>query len=122
MKVRVRSRRPTQGDAASVGVRDLKASLSSYLRRVRSGAALTVTDRGRPVARIIPAGIPAGLERLVRTGQLSWSGRKPALPSRSLKLRGAGPSVAEMVGQDRRDRDDAIFDAVWPKPKRRRRR
>src|SRR2546425_1226103 len=36
----------------AVGIRDLKSGLSAYLRRVRRGEALLVTDRGEPVARI----------------------------------------------------------------------
>jgi len=33
---------------------ELKASLSEYLSRVKSGEELLVTERGRPVARIVP--------------------------------------------------------------------
>jgi prevent-host-death family protein len=33
-----------------VGVRELRQNLSVYLRRVRRGEALEVTDRGQPVA------------------------------------------------------------------------
>ena len=38
----------------SVGVADLKARLSEYLMRVKTGEEVLVTDRGRPVARLIP--------------------------------------------------------------------
>lgn len=38
-----------------VGIAELKARLSQYLARVQSGEELIVTDRGRPVARIVPA-------------------------------------------------------------------
>lgn len=37
--------------ATTVGIRELKAHLSEYLRAVERGEQLTVTDRGRPVAR-----------------------------------------------------------------------
>ena len=37
-----------------VGIADLKARLSEFLRLVRKGHAVTVLDRGRPVARIVP--------------------------------------------------------------------
>src|SRR3954452_7866564 len=37
-----------------VGVRELRQNLSVYLRRVRNGEALEVTERGRPVARLQP--------------------------------------------------------------------
>jgi len=38
----------------SAGIAELKAKLSEYLSRVRAGEEVLVTDRGRPVARLIP--------------------------------------------------------------------
>lgn len=38
----------------TVGVKELKARLSQYLRAVRAGEALVVTDRGEPVAELRP--------------------------------------------------------------------
>jgi prevent-host-death family protein len=43
----------------SVGVRELRQNLSKYLDRVKAGEALVVTERGRQVARLIPAGAAA---------------------------------------------------------------
>ena len=37
-----------------VGIRELRQNLSVYLRRVRAGEALEVTERGRPVATLQP--------------------------------------------------------------------
>lgn len=37
-----------------VGVAELKARLSEYLRAVRKGHDLTIMDRDRPIARIVP--------------------------------------------------------------------
>ncbi len=37
-----------------VGLADLKARLSAYLRRVRRGETITVLNRDLPVARILP--------------------------------------------------------------------
>lgn len=37
-----------------VGVRELRQNLSVYLRRVRRGETLEVTERGRPVAVLQP--------------------------------------------------------------------
>lgn len=39
---------------ARVGVRELRQNLSVYLRRVKNGEMLEVTERGRPVARLTP--------------------------------------------------------------------
>jgi prevent-host-death family protein len=38
----------------TVRIADLKARLSEHLRAVRRGRTLTVLDRDRPIARIIP--------------------------------------------------------------------
>lgn len=37
-----------------VGIAELKAKLSEYLRYVRRGDSLTVVDRSSPIARIVP--------------------------------------------------------------------
>ena len=37
-----------------VAVRELRQNLSKYLRRVKEGESLTVTERGREVARVVP--------------------------------------------------------------------
>ena len=41
-----------------VGVRELRQNLSVYLRRVRRGEALEVTERGEPVAILQPIVAP----------------------------------------------------------------
>lgn len=38
----------------TVGIAELKARLSEYLRMVRKGHDLTVVDRDQPVARLVP--------------------------------------------------------------------
>ena len=37
----------------SVGVRDLRDHLSAYLERVKAGETFTVTEHGRPIARLV---------------------------------------------------------------------
>lgn len=39
---------------STVGVSRLKASLSEYLARVKAGGEVVVTERGRPIARLVP--------------------------------------------------------------------
>jgi prevent-host-death family protein len=54
-----------------VGVRELRQDLSRFLRRVRSGERLTVTEHGRPVAVLAPwADESDALQRLVSEGRL----------------------------------------------------
>lgn len=53
-----------------VGVRELRQNLSVYLERVIAGERLEVTDRGNPVAMLIPIRPGATLvERLVAEGR-----------------------------------------------------
>ena len=53
-----------------VGVRELRQNLSVYLRRVRAGEAFEVTDRGQPVAMLVPLAKPStALERLLASGR-----------------------------------------------------
>jgi prevent-host-death family protein len=42
------------GKEKRVGLAELKARLSHYLRAVREGERITVLDRDRPVARLVP--------------------------------------------------------------------
>ena len=54
-----------------VGVRQLRQNLSVYLRRVRRGERLEVTDRGQPVALLVPLPPTAGvIDRLVAAGSV----------------------------------------------------
>jgi len=62
----------------SVGLRDLKNRLSEYVREVRSGEGVLVTDRGEVVAELVPPGqrsdergVPSNLAALARTGRLT---------------------------------------------------
>jgi len=54
-----------------IGVRELRQNASRYLARVANGEAIEVTDRGRPIARLVP--VPSGenaLTELLRSGRL----------------------------------------------------
>ena len=46
----------------TVGVSRLKAKISEYIRSVKRGEELIITERGRPVARISPAAPAEGDE------------------------------------------------------------
>jgi prevent-host-death family protein len=52
-----------------VGVRDLRGNLSSWLDRVQAGDEVIVTERGKPVARLV------GVERKTRLQELIEQGR-----------------------------------------------
>jgi prevent-host-death family protein len=53
-----------------VGIRELRQDLSRYLRRVRAGERLVVTERGRPLAVLAPWADEADvLDRLIASGR-----------------------------------------------------
>jgi prevent-host-death family protein len=61
-----------------VGVRDLKARLSEYLRQVSQGQTVIITDHGRPVGRLSRVDQPLD-ERLMAlqdAGLVAWNGQK----------------------------------------------
>ncbi len=59
----------------SAGVAQLKARLSEYLSRVKAGEEVLVTDRGRPVARLVPVGhVPDDEVELARLRELEREG------------------------------------------------
>jgi prevent-host-death family protein len=54
-----------------IGVRELRQNLTKYLRRVKRGERLEVTERGRPVAVLAPLGAPTSpLAHLVSAGRV----------------------------------------------------
>lgn len=59
-----------------VGVRELRDGLSRFLASVREGHTITVTDHGRPVARIVPVGVPTKLEQLISEGKVAPARRR----------------------------------------------
>ena len=62
----------TVAGTSRVGVRALRQNLSVYLRRIHRGERFEVTDRGRPVALLVPlADNESPLARLVAQGRAS---------------------------------------------------
>jgi prevent-host-death family protein len=86
----------------TVGIRELKSRLSHYLRQVKGGATLLITERGRPVGRIVPVGLPPEdrLQTMVEAGLVAWSGRP--LPSiRPVATTRGQQTVADLLLEDR---------------------
>jgi prevent-host-death family protein len=88
-----------------IGVRELRQHASRYLARVRAGETIEVTDRGRPVARLVPiAGstwedlIEAGVVNPPANPDFDWDAWEP------LPASGQGPPPSEVLEQDREDR------------------
>jgi prevent-host-death family protein len=54
-----------------VGVRELRQNLSVYLRRVKDGESLEVTEHGHPVAVLAPLPEPvSNFDRMVAEGRI----------------------------------------------------
>jgi prevent-host-death family protein len=85
---------------AEAGVRDLRDHLSRHLERVRAGEELIVTDRGRPIARLVPIDGANTFDQLVAEGIVTPAvtrGRdRPAS-----RVAATGP-VSELVAEQRR--------------------
>ncbi len=95
----------------TVGVRELKNRLSHYLRLVRGGETLIVTDRGQIVAELKPPqqenpeGFPyPGLLKLAREGQVRLgTGNDPdGYPEADFSV--PAGTVARLLDEDRGER------------------
>jgi len=93
----------------SAGIRELKNNLSRYLRRVQAGERISVTEHGRVVAELVPAGTsePVGAARygaLVASGVIrpAIESGDPLADSPALRLpRG---TAARLIDADRGER------------------
>jgi antitoxin (DNA-binding transcriptional repressor) of toxin-antitoxin stability system len=98
----------------AVGVKSLKARLSEYLRSVKSGETILVTERDEVIAELRPARgrwhleapLSSALTALSETGELT----APVLPKQgwSWKVGGLGlapGSAAALLDEVRADRD-----------------
>jgi prevent-host-death family protein len=84
-----------------VGIRELKAHLSEYIRRVEAGEVITITDHGR-VAAVLSS--PQGRLRIEQGIAEGWVTppvrRAPLAPIKGFK---ATASVAQILDEDRGD-------------------
>jgi antitoxin (DNA-binding transcriptional repressor) of toxin-antitoxin stability system len=88
------------------GIKEVKNNLSRLLGQVKTGEEVLITERGRPVARIVResrgnASVRAALEPLVQKGLISLPSRR--IPKdRISTVKVPGKRVSEMVLEDRR--------------------
>jgi prevent-host-death family protein len=89
-----------------VGARELKTRLGAYLRRVREGRTLLVTDRGEPIAELRPlppdSRVPAALLKLSSRRAVTLPVRKAMSAFRPIQ--GRGRALSDAVVEDRKDR------------------
>ncbi len=87
----------------SAGIKDLKNRLSFYMRKVKRGEKIIVTEREKIIATIVPMDRPdmdSMLLSLVKEGFAVWRGGKPTGCKKPVKIR--GKTVSGIVLEDRR--------------------
>jgi prevent-host-death family protein len=94
--------RETSAVEQQIGIRDLKARLSEYVRQVKGGATVVVTEHGRPVARLVPepASLRARLLALVEAGEIAWNGEPYAPVGPVARVRGR-KTLADLIVEER---------------------
>ena len=76
----------------AVSIQDFTSRLSHYLKLVKAGHIVEITEQGKPLERRIEASKRAGL--------LSWNGQKPKPRAPVAKLR-TKKTIAEIVIENR---------------------
>ncbi|MGQ9626142.1 MAG: type II toxin-antitoxin system Phd/YefM family antitoxin [Anaerolineae bacterium] len=86
-----------------VGIRELKAHLSAYLKQVKAGAILIITERGHPIGRIVPVSqkLEERVQELSQAGLVAWSG-KSLQPTAPVARSRGDRTVAELLLEERR--------------------
>ena len=87
--------------SVEVGVRGFRNHLSRYLEHVAGGGEVVVTDRGRPVARLVPHTIESPMDRLVAEG-LVRPPTRPKTPSGRIRRMKPVGELASLVAEQRR--------------------
>lgn len=85
-----------------VAVSALRANLSNWLDQARAGHEVVITDRGVPVARLVPVGGATTIERLTAEGAIGRpevAERPPATGRRRVRAR---QPVSDIVSEQRR--------------------
>jgi prevent-host-death family protein len=82
-----------------LGIRELRDGLSRHLAEVRKGHTVTVTDHGRPIARIVPVDTPTALERLIAEGRVRPAKRRKRPAPEPIAASG---TVSDLVADQRR--------------------
>lgn len=90
----------------NVGIRQLKSRLSEYMRHVKAGETIIITERGVPVGRIVPEGpghetsLDDKMQRLLDAGLAEWNGERPQADE-PVALKRAGVSVTDLIAEMR---------------------
>jgi len=97
----------TSSRPLAVGCRELKTRLGAYMRRVKAGATIIVTERGQPIAELRPIAAGTGLEerlyQLAARGLVSREVRERS-PLAEFRPISTDRSVSQALIEERDDR------------------
>mgnify|MGYP006428596861 CR=1 FL=1 len=94
-------------EETTAGIRELKNHLSAYLRKVKAGETITITDRGTSIGRIVPMAdqdehtLEERLQAMQDAGLAEWSGKKFS-PSEPVARNEGDYTVSDLLLEDRR--------------------
>ncbi|MFC5261790.1 type II toxin-antitoxin system Phd/YefM family antitoxin [Kribbella qitaiheensis] len=89
----------TTGGSMDVDTRELRDDLTRHLAEVRGGRTITITDDGKPIAQLVPVGVPTAMERLIAEGRVTPAKRRKRPAPTPIKT--AGP-VSDLIDEQRR--------------------
>ena len=87
----------------SIGIRELRQNASVWIAKAKAGVTIQITDRGRPVARLVPiTAAEQAREQLIAEGQLiaATARRVPFSMADLIE----GPSLTAILDEQRSDR------------------
>ncbi len=82
----------------TVGIRELKAKLSEYVRRAANGERIVISDRGRPVAHLVGLGSVSTIEQGIEEGWITPASRTRLEPAHRFS---APRGTADVLDEDR---------------------
>ncbi len=86
---------------AKIGIRSLKQNASEVVAEAAAGETVTITNRGRPVARMVPLAVTP-TEALVAAGRIRPARRSLADLPTPPRRRSGRPSISEALAEMRR--------------------
>jgi len=87
---------------STVGIKDLKVHLGRYVSRAAKGETITVTERGTPVAMLVPLSADrVAIEALKHSGRIRGHGAKPLSLQVKTKRKRRDPDLSGAVIEGR---------------------
>lgn len=88
-------------ESVDVSVTEFRANLRAYLDEVRGGEEVVVTERGVPVARLVPVGGASRLEALTEQGVIGKPERAVRGPVDHRNRPRPKGSIADLLAEQR---------------------